>query len=114
MEHKYRKLLYRVTYFMPEYTPLHEVEGYSPMFLFIKDRMEQLMKGKDSVLIDRIEFESHLVKNDDLSEIYLELFSISTKFYKCKFEYERRLIIYYIMVEKRIKLIYFRKIKIQD
>jgi hypothetical protein len=99
---------------LPEYFPIYEVESSAPIFLFIKDRMEQLIKGKDALAIDRLEFESHLIKNDDLSEIYFELFSLTAKFYKCRFEYDGILTIYYIMFERRIKLIYFRKIEIQN
>lgn len=114
MEHKFRKLLHRVTYFLPEYFPVHEEEGPAPIFLFLKDRIEQLVRGKDAVEIERSEFESHLINNDDLSEIYFELFSLSAKFYKCKFEYDGMMTEYYIMFEWRIRLIYFRKIEIQE
>ena len=109
VEHKFKKLLYRTTYFQPEYTPMYEKPGSDILFLFLKDRMEQLMKSKDATLIDRQEYESHLIKNDDLEEAYLELFSLSALFYKCKFEYEGRLMEYFIMYEKRILLVYFKK-----
>ncbi len=114
MEHKYRKLLYRMTYLLPEYFPIYEVKSSAPIFLFIKDRMEQLINGKDAAAIDRLEFESNLIKNDNLSEIYFELFSLTAKFYKCRFEYDGILTVYYIMLERRIKLIYFRKVEIQN
>ena len=99
---------------MPAYFPIYEGEVPAPIFLFIKDRMEQLIRGKDSVLIDRAEFESHLIKKDELSETSFDLFSLSANFYKCRFEYDGMLVIYYIMFEKRIRLIYFRKIEIED
>ena len=114
LEHKFRKLLCRVTYFLPEYYPLHEEAGSAPMFLFIKDRMEQLMKGKDAAVIDRLEFESQLVKNEALSETYLEMFSLAAIFYKCRFEYEGLQMEYFIMYDKRIRLIYFRKFEIGE
>ena len=99
---------------MPAYFPIYEGEVPAPIFLFIKDRMEQLIRGKDSVLIDRAEFESHLIKKDEQSETSFDLFSLSANFYKCRFEYDGMLVIYYIMFEKRIRLIYFRKIEIED
>ncbi|MBK7887710.1 MAG: hypothetical protein IPJ86_10585 [Bacteroidetes bacterium] len=114
VEHKYRKLLYRVTYFFPEYFPIHEEEGSGPIYLFIKDRIEELIKGKDAVFIDRTDFESHLNKRDDLSEAYLDLFSTKAIFYKCRFEYDGIQIDYYIMVEKRIRLIYYRKVELKN
>ncbi|HRH65181.1 MAG TPA: hypothetical protein PLU53_02675 [Bacteroidia bacterium] len=109
LEHKFRKLFCWVTYFLPEYYPIHEEAGSAPMFLLIKDRMEQLMKGKDAAVIDRLEFESHLVKNEALSETYLEIFSLAAIFYRCRFEYEGMQMEYFIMYDKRIRLIYFRK-----
>lgn len=109
LEHKFRKLLCRVTYFLPEYYPLHEEAGSAPMFLFIKDRMEQLMKGKDASVIGREEFESHLSKNEALTEAYLEMFSTAALFYLCRFKYDGMQMEYFIMYDKRIRLIYFRK-----
>lgn len=114
MEHKFQKLLFRVTYFLPEYFPIHEGYRSASVFLFLKDRMEQLIKGRDAVEIDRAEFESHTGKNEDLTETYFEMFSMSAKFFKCKFHYDGMLVLYYIMFEKRIKLIYFRKFEIED
>lgn len=109
MEAKFKKLLYRATLFQPEYTPLYEQSDSALLFLFWKDRMEQLMKSKDTIVIKRTEFESHLIKNDTLSEVYLELFSLSASFYKCRFEYEGRQTEYFIMCENGIRLVYFRK-----
>lgn len=113
VEHKYRKLLFRVTYFLPEYFPIHEESGSGPVFLFIKDRIEELIKRRDAVLIDRSEFESHLDRSDDLSEVYLDMFSSTAHFYKFRFEYDGILLVYYIMVDKRIRLIYYRKVELQ-
>jgi len=112
VEHKCLKLLFRITYFLPEYFPIHEESGSGPVFLFIKDRIEYLVKRREAVLIDRSEFESHLYLREDLSEVYLDMFSATAHFYKFRFEYDGILLVYYIMVDKRIRLIYFRKFEI--
>ncbi len=113
VDHKYRKLLFRITYFLPEYFPIHDESGSGPVFLFIKDRIEELIKRREAVLIDRSEFESHLYRRDDLSEVYLDMFSTTAHFYKFRFKYDGIHLEYYIMVDKRIRFIYFRKFEIQ-
>jgi len=111
----FTKILSRVSYFLEEYTPYSE-DANPPIFLFLKDKLSKYLARNLAEKISRDVFEHQLYRNSELVDIYLDLcLRVNhAKFYKCKIAYETRTSVYYVMYDRHILLIYFRKSEAND
>ena len=93
-----------------DFTPI-TMDYSEVIFSKLEMRLIEIEQWEATFEITREEFEKFIDQNDDLVEAYIDMYSRDDGFFVSEMEVEERLFEFYILVKnKRIALVYFRKI----